>query len=156
MNYMLDARCPECENVAKVNDELTKVTCPHCKFEKTYDEYLEIMKDQKTILHIPNVNAGESTKDKHKEVDTILDSIGIVEKQDPDTGVIFIKRNDGKIIKVADLVNDTQNDRDKIVDYLRKIKHVDDIDIIIALGMAKEVLIGLTVNTLSQLVTEVR
>jgi hypothetical protein len=94
--------------------------------------------DQKTILHIPNVNAGESTKDKHKEVDTILDSIGIVEKQDPDTGVIFIKRNDGKIIKVADLVNDTQNDRDKIVDYLRKIKHVDDIDIIIALGMAKE------------------
>ena len=46
MNYMLDARCPECENVAKVNDELTKVTCPHCKFEKTYDEYLEIMKDQ--------------------------------------------------------------------------------------------------------------
>ena len=42
MNYMLDARCPECENVAKVNDELTKVTCPHCKFEKTYDEYLEI------------------------------------------------------------------------------------------------------------------
>ena len=38
MNYMLDARCPECENVAKVNDELTKVTCPHCKFEKTYDE----------------------------------------------------------------------------------------------------------------------
>ena len=43
---MLDARCPECENVAKVNDDLTKVTGPHSKFEKTYDEYLEIMKDQ--------------------------------------------------------------------------------------------------------------
>ena len=43
---MLDARCPECENVAKVNDEITKVTCPHCKFAATYDEYLEIMKDQ--------------------------------------------------------------------------------------------------------------
>ncbi|MES2620352.1 MAG: DEAD/DEAH box helicase, partial [Bacteroidota bacterium] len=28
--------------------------------------------DKKTILHIPNVNSGESTKDKHKEVDTIL------------------------------------------------------------------------------------
>jgi hypothetical protein len=94
--------------------------------------------DQKTIIHIPNVNAGESTKDKHKEVDTILDLIGIVEKQDPETGVIFLKRDDGKIIKVADLVNDNQNDRDKIVDYLRKINHVDDIDIIIALGMAKE------------------
>jgi len=95
--------------------------------------------DQKTILHIPNVNQGESTKDKHKEVDTILDMIGTVEKQDPNTGVIFVKRSeDGKKIKVADLVNDNQKDRDKIVDYLRKIKNVDDIDIVIALGMAKE------------------
>ena len=36
--------------------------------------------DQKTILHIPNVNAGESTKRKHDEVDAILDIIGTVEK----------------------------------------------------------------------------
>ena len=43
---MLDARCPECENVAKVNDDVTKVTCPHCKFEVSYEKYLEIMKDQ--------------------------------------------------------------------------------------------------------------
>tara|TARA_B110000263_G_scaffold100452_1_gene87800 strand:- start:559 stop:735 length:177 start_codon:yes stop_codon:yes gene_type:complete len=43
---MLDARCPECENVAKVNDDLTQVTCPHCKFEVSYEKYLEIMKDQ--------------------------------------------------------------------------------------------------------------
>ena len=42
----MDARCPECENVAQVNDEQTQVTCPHCKFETSYDEYLEIMKDQ--------------------------------------------------------------------------------------------------------------
>ena len=94
--------------------------------------------DQKTIVHIPNVNAGESTKLKHDEVDTILDLIGTIEKQDPETGVIQVKREDGKIIKVADLVNDNPKDRDKIVNYLRKIKNVDDIDIIIALGMAKE------------------
>ncbi len=95
--------------------------------------------DQKTILHIPNVNAGESTKDKHKEVDTILDLIGDYVNQDPNTGVISIKRKeDGKIIKIADLVNDNQKDRDKIVEYLRNIKNLDDIDIIIALGMAKE------------------
>ena len=94
--------------------------------------------DQKTIIHIPNVNAGESTKLKHDEVDTILDLIGTIEKQDPETGVIHIKREDGKIIKIADLVNDNPKDRDKIVNYLRKIKDVDDIDIIIALGMAKE------------------
>ena len=95
--------------------------------------------DQKTILHIPNVNAGESTKRKHDEVDAILDIIGTVEKQDLNTGVIFVKRKlDNKIIKVADLVNDEPKERDKIVNYLRTMKEVDDMDLIIALGMAKE------------------
>ena len=36
--------------------------------------------DKKTILHIPSVNAGESTKDKHNEVHHILDIIGDVEE----------------------------------------------------------------------------
>ncbi|WP_339697198.1 DEAD/DEAH box helicase [uncultured Roseivirga sp.] len=95
--------------------------------------------DKKTILHIPNVNSGESTKDKHNEVDFILDAIGSVVKQDPDTGVIFLKRaSDGKILKVADLVEDNPRERDKIVEYLRKAKSIDDMDLIIALGMAKE------------------
>lgn len=93
--------------------------------------------DKKTILHIPNVNSGESTKDKHKEVDFIIDSIGEVVKED-ENKVIYVKRADGKIIKVADLVNDDPKDRDKIVTYLRNIDSVDDMDLIIALGMAKE------------------
>ena len=93
--------------------------------------------DKKTILHIPNVNSGESTKDKHKEVDFIIDSIGEVVKED-ENKVIYVKRADGKIIKVADLVNDDPNDREKIVTYLRNIDSVDDMDLIIALGMAKE------------------
>ncbi len=101
---------------------------------------LEILDtDKKTILHIPNVNSGESTKDKHQEVDTILDAIGDVTSVDSETGVINIKRySDGKLLKVADLVNDNQKDRDKIQNYLREIKSVDDMDLIIALGMAKE------------------
>ena len=109
------------------------------------DEVLDT--DQKTILHIPNVNAGESTKKKYEEVDRILDII-VGEKdenssearvqQDPETGVLNVKRADGKIIKVADLVNDDPKARDKIVAYLRQINDVDDIDVIIALGMAKE------------------
>lgn len=101
---------------------------------------LEILDtDKKTILHIPNVNSGESTKDKHQEVDFILDAIGDVEREDEKTGVIFVKRHtDGKILKVADLVNDTPKDRDKIQNYLRDMKSVDDMDLIIALGMAKE------------------
>jgi len=95
--------------------------------------------DKKTILHIPNVNSGESTKDKHQEVDTILDAIGDIIKVDSETGIIHLKRKtDGKLLKVADLVNDNPKDREKVVAYLRDIKSVDDMDLIIALGMAKE------------------
>ena len=95
--------------------------------------------DKKTILHIPNVNSGESTKQKYDEVNFILDEIGDLVKQDSETGVIHVKRHkDGKIIKVADLVEDNPNERDKIVNYLRNLNAVDDMDLIIALGMAKE------------------
>jgi hypothetical protein len=95
--------------------------------------------NKKTIVHIPSVNSGESTKDKYDEVDAIIDEIGTFQGKDPDTGVITIKRKgDGKLIKMADLVHDDAKDRDKIVEYLRNIKSVDDMDVIIALGMAKE------------------
>jgi superfamily II DNA or RNA helicase len=95
--------------------------------------------DKKTILHIPNVNSGESTKEKHDEVDFIIDAIGDITRQDAETGVIYVKRHlDGKVIKVADLVEDNSRERDKIVNYLREMESKNDIDLIIALGMAKE------------------
>lgn len=107
------------------------------KYTTAIDEILDT--DKKTILHIPNVNAGESTKDKYREVDTILDKIGEVIEQDKDTGVILLKRHkDGKILKVADLVDDNQINRDRIVEYLSNVKKMEDMDLIIALGMAKE------------------
>lgn len=94
--------------------------------------------NKKTLIHIPNVNSIESTGDKYKEVDDILDLIGETIKKDPDTGIIYVKRrSDGKILKVADIVDD-DIERLKVMDYLRNIKKLDDIDIIIALGMAKE------------------
>jgi superfamily II DNA or RNA helicase len=107
---------------------------------KYTDAIFEILDtDKKTILHIPNVNSGESTKQKYTEVDTIIDTIGTVEKVDAETGVIHVKRHkDGKELKIADLVNDNPKQREKIVAYLRTIKTVDDMDLIIALGMAKE------------------
>ena len=93
--------------------------------------------DKKTILHIPNVNSGESTKDKYNEVGYIMDSIGDVLKEDSTTGIISLKRHsDGKILKVADLVTETS--QEKTMNYLRDMKSVDDMDLIIALGMAKE------------------
>jgi hypothetical protein len=91
---------------------------------------------KKTIIHIPNVNSGESTKEKYDEVDAILEILGEAGKRDPVTGVIPVTRPDGSVIKVADLVE--ENGRDIIQNYLRNIKHLDDMDVIIALGMAKE------------------
>jgi hypothetical protein len=95
--------------------------------------------DRKTILHIPHIQSGESTKDKHQEVDAILDSFGEVERQDPDTGVLYVRRrSDGKLLKVADLVYDEERERRKIVEYLRQMTGPEAMDLIIALGMAKE------------------
>ena len=105
------------------------------KYTSAIEEVLDTNK--KTILHIPNVNAGESTKDKYQEVDTILDMIGEVISQDTQTGIISLKRKtDGKIMKIANLVE--ENEREKVVEYLRTIKSAEDMDLIIALGMAKE------------------
>lgn len=107
------------------------------KYTSAIHEVLDT--DLKTILHIPSVNSGESTKDKYKEVDIILDSIGDVVSQDSETGVMTVKRKtDGKLLKVADLVNDDYRQRDKVVNYLRGIESPEDMDLIIALGMAKE------------------
>ncbi len=93
--------------------------------------------NKKTIIYIPNVNSGEAgDTDKYSQVDTILDMIGEVQSQD-ENGIIYLKRkDDGKILKIANLVQ--EYDREKIVSYLRSIKDEDDIDIIIALDMAKE------------------
>lgn len=107
------------------------------KYTSAIDEVLDT--DQKTILHIPNVQSGESTKDKYDEVDRILDIIGTVTHRDPDTCVIHVKRHgDGKDLKVADLVHDEPKARERIVEYLRKLEKPEEMDLIIALGMAKE------------------
>lgn len=95
--------------------------------------------NQKTIIHIPSVNSAESSKEKYEEVGHIIDVLGELQFQDEETGVLHIKSNkSGRILKVADLVNDNPKSRDKISAYLREVESPDDIDIIIALGMAKE------------------
>lgn len=107
------------------------------KYISAIDEVLDT--DKKTILHIPNVQSGESTKEKYDEVDRILDVIGTVTYRDPETCVIHVKRHgDGKELKVADLVHDEPKVRERIVEYLRHIENPEDMDLIIALGMAKE------------------
>lgn len=110
------------------------------RYTEAIDEVLDL--DKKTILHIPNVNSGESTKDKIEEVGFIIDTIGEVLDTEPDTGIIRIRRQDtGQVLRVADLVDDTdQKKRADTLHYLATVasKDRDAADIIIALGMAKE------------------
>lgn len=95
--------------------------------------------DKKTILHIPNVNSGESTGDKIREVGEIIGIIGELDHQDPETKILYVKRHgDGKMMKIADLVDDTPINRSKVEAYLASAKGCDDLDIIIALNKAKE------------------
>lgn len=95
--------------------------------------------NKKTIIHIPSVNSAESSKEKIEEVGHIIDALGDLESQDEKTGVLYVKsKRTNKILKIADLVNDNQKERDKISAYLRESNSPGAIDIIIALGMAKE------------------
>lgn len=96
---------------------------------------------EKTIIHIPNVNARESTKDKIKEVEDILYALGSWEGIDPTTGFQRVKTADGRILRIADLVDDDPAKRDRVSAALKdpaQKNNRDHVDIIIALGMAKE------------------
>jgi hypothetical protein len=96
----------------------------------------------KTIVHIPNVNARESLKDKQREVDEILHGLGEWKGVDESTGFHLIKAADGRTLRVADLVDDSDPaKRTKILSALKdpaQKNNRDHVDIIIALGMAKE------------------
>lgn len=97
---------------------------------------------KKTIVHIPNVNARESTKiGKTTEANAIMDALGTWDGEDAVTGFHRIVQPDGRVLKVADLVDDDPVKRDRIVAALKDPTHRNDrehVDIIIALGMAKE------------------
>ena len=95
----------------------------------------------KTIVHIPSVNSRESTKDKHREVEEIMDHLGAWRGPDPATGFHLIETAAGATIKVADLVDDDPAKRDRVASALKSPEartNRDHVDIIIALGMAKE------------------
>ena len=96
---------------------------------------------KKTIVHIPNVNSKESTLvGKLEEVQRIYDLIGTWLRRDKDSNIDIILTPDGRELKVANLVNDDKNYRDKLARYLsdKARSDIDAVDIIIALGMAKE------------------
>ena len=93
-------------------------------------------------VHIPNVNARESLKDKQREVDEIMNGMGEWKGVDPVTGFHLVLAHDGRTLKVADLVDDSDPARrSRVLGALKdpaQKNNRDHVDVIIALGMAKE------------------
>ena len=106
------------------------------------DSILEVLDPaEKTIIHIPSVNSRESTKDKIREVEHIIEALGEWQGIDPATGFQLVKTADGTVLRIADLVDDEPAKRDRVSAALKdpdQKNNRDHIDIIIALGMAKE------------------
>jgi superfamily II DNA or RNA helicase len=107
------------------------------------DDIMKVLDpDQKTILHIPHVASRESTKrGKDTEVSEILGMLGTWKGKDEETGFDLVERADGRILKVADLVDDGPDRHAKVLAALKDASQKnnrDHVDIIIALGMAKE------------------
>jgi superfamily II DNA or RNA helicase len=106
------------------------------------DDILKVLEPaEKTIVHIPNVNARESTKDKTKEVEHIVGALGEWQGIDPATGFQLVKLTDGRVLRIADLVDDDASRRDRVSGALKDPAQKNNrawVDIIIALGMAKE------------------
>ncbi|WP_025318817.1 pseudomurein-binding repeat-containing protein [Granulibacter bethesdensis] len=106
------------------------------------DDILKVLDpDEKTIIHIPSVNSRESTKDKIREVEHIIEALGEWQGIDQVTGFQLVKRSDGRVLRIADLVDDDITKRDRVAAALKDASQKnnrDHVDIIIALGMAKE------------------
>lgn len=106
------------------------------------DDILRVLDPaEKTIVHIPSVNSRESTKDKIREVEHIIEELGGWQGTDPATGFQLVKTPDGRVLRIADLVDDDPSKRDRVSTALKdpaQKNNRDHVDIIIALGMAKE------------------
>jgi superfamily II DNA or RNA helicase len=106
------------------------------------DDILKVLDPaEKTIIHIPNVNSRESMGDKIKEVEHILHELGEWEGRDPVTGFQLVKTPGGRLLRIADLVDDDPAKRDRVTAALKDPAQKNNreyVDIIIALGMAKE------------------
>lgn len=110
-------------------------------YHGSYLDHLSEVVDtrQKTIIHIPSVNSRASTgMTKYAETGEIMKVIGEVVGKDYNTGFYTVQTADGRLLKVADLVEDDPRERTMVQTYLQKMKSPDDMDIIIALGTAKE------------------
>jgi phage terminase Nu1 subunit (DNA packaging protein) len=93
---------------------------------------------KKTLIHIPSVQSKTTYAPKYDEVADIIRCIGEVVEVDYEHHIYHVRTRDGRILKVGDLVEDEQSRREALQAYLQRMNSRDALDILIALGTAKE------------------
>lgn len=94
---------------------------------------------KKTLIHIPTPQSKTgSFMNKYDQVDEIIQRIGVIESHDYDNYVYKVRTKDGRLLNVGNLVEDDPVRRNALQNYLRRMNRKDSMDILIALGTAKE------------------
>ena len=94
---------------------------------------------KKTLIHIPYPNSKTGAfMNKHDQVAEIIKFIGEIVDRDYNHYLYKVKTPDGRILTVGDLVEDSKVQRDALQSYLQRMNSRDSLDILIALGTAKE------------------
>lgn len=106
------------------------------KYIEAIPAALDTMK--KTLIHIPNVNSKTAYGSKYDEVADIIQCIGEIVETDYEHHIYHVRAKDGRVLKVGDLVEDEQSRREALQAYLQRMDSRDALDILIALGTAKE------------------
>lgn len=106
------------------------------KYISAIPEALDTTK--KTLIHIPSVNSKTAYASKYDEAADIISCIGEIVETDYEHYIYHVKTPDGRILKVGDLVEDNPAQRDALQAYLLRMNSRDALDILIALGTAKE------------------
>ena len=107
------------------------------KYLSAISEVLDTTK--KTLIHIPAVNSKTGAfLNKHDQVAEIIKRIGEIVDRDEFSNLYNVRTPDGRILTVGDLVEDNKERRGALQSYLHRMKSRDALDILIALGTAKE------------------
>ena len=94
---------------------------------------------KKTLIHIPRPNSKTGAfMNKYDQVAEIIKYIGEIETQDYDNFIYNVRTPDGRLLKVGNLVEDNSAQRAVLQSYLQRMNSRDSLDILIALGTAKE------------------
>lgn len=94
---------------------------------------------KKTLIHIPPPSSKTGAfMNKYDQVAEIIKYIGEIVDRDYAHYLYKVETADGRVLTVGDLVEDKAECRDALQAYLQRMNSRDSLDILIALGTAKE------------------